>query len=150
MPKQHLENPGDGFKLLGAQNSQYRQRSMWLRAWRDGDDTKCAVTRKARGVPCDPPVAVVLVRYTSHSLRRPSSIGGRRRALCPLHLPFANGAAELVRVAHQAAHDRLAQAHPDEFERYLDDEVRRRRKTATGQATRELAHFLGDDTEGTR
>lgn len=151
MSKQrHPDHPGDGFQLLEDQGTPYRHRSVWLRAWRDGDDPRCAVTRKPRGVECDPPVAVVLVRYTSRSvLRSGDSIGGRRRALCPLHLPWANGAAGLVKAAHEAAHDRLVQAHPDEFQRYLDEEVRSRRAAATGQAMRRLASFLGD-AEGTR
>ncbi|MFG1709196.1 hypothetical protein ACFLIM_38995 [Nonomuraea sp. M3C6] len=145
------DHPGDGFELVEDQSGQYRHRSTWLRRWREGDDTACAVTRKAEGVPCGPPVAVVLVRFTSYHLARSgSSVSGRRRAVCPLHLPFAAGAARLSDEAHDAAHARLVQAHADEFARYLDDEVTRRRETATAQAMRKLAKVLNDHPEGTR
>ncbi|SDL74350.1 hypothetical protein SAMN05421874_12864 [Nonomuraea maritima] len=143
--------PGHGFVLLGDTNHTYRHRSTWIRRWREGDHPACAITRKARGIPCGPPVAVVLVQHTSSRPDRtaPEAVGGRYRSLCPLHLPFAEGAAELANASHGAALDRLVQQYPDDFKRYLDDEVQRRRKTATDQAMRELSRFFVN-TEGTR
>ncbi|MEV1167383.1 hypothetical protein [Nonomuraea sp. NPDC049784] len=149
--KRPMDDPGDGFQLVKDESGQYRHRSTWLRRWREGDDPVCAVTRKAEGVPCGEPVAVVLVQFTSYHLARSgSSISGRRRAVCPLHLPGAAGAARISDEAHNAAHARLVQAHANEFARYLDDEVAWRRDTATAQAMRKLAKVLNDHSEGTR
>lgn len=146
MPKRP-EHPGDGFKLVEGTSNSYRHRNTWLRRWRDGDDPLCAVTRKARGVDCGPPVAVVLVRYSSTSFSRPDV--GRLRALCALHLPFADGVAAVAKDAESAAYVRLVDAHPEEFAEYFDDEVTRRCTNATELAMRELARFL-NDTKGTR
>ncbi|WP_431928622.1 hypothetical protein [Nonomuraea jabiensis] len=144
-------DPGDGFQLVEDQSGRYRHRSTWLRRWREGDDLTCAVTRKAAGVQCGEPVAVVLVRFTSYHLSRSgSSVSGRRRAVCPLHLPFAAGAARISDEAHDAAHARLVQEHADEFARYLDDEVTWRRDTAAAQAMRKLAKVLNEHPEGSR
>ncbi|TMR99545.1 hypothetical protein [Nonomuraea basaltis] len=148
MPKQQPDQPGDGFKLIEGRSNSYRHRNTWLRHWRDSDDPLCAVTRKARGVDCGPPVAVVLVQYSSNSFARPDT--GRLRSVCALHLPFADGVARLAKDAEAAAHVRLVEAHPEEFAEYFDDEVRRRMAAATEQAMRELTRILNDDMEGTR
>ena len=148
MSKRQPENPGDGFKLIEGRSNNYRHRNTWLRRWRDSDDPLCAVTRKARGVDCGPPVAVVLVQYSSHSFARPDV--GRLRSVCALHLPFADGVARLAKEAEVAAHVRLVEAHPEKFAEYFDDEVTRRCQNASEQAMRALARLLNDDTEGTR
>ncbi|GAB2918357.1 hypothetical protein ACFMQL_20345 [Nonomuraea fastidiosa] len=146
------EPPGDGFMLVEDASTPYRHRSVWARAWRDGDDTTCAFNRETRGgMRCDPPVAVVLVRYTYRSSRRFGwDVTGRRRALCPLHLPHGGGVAAIAKAAYEAAHDRLVRAHPEEFKRYLDEETRRRRAAASGKAMSMLAGILDGDTGGPR
>ncbi|MEV6154950.1 hypothetical protein AB0L53_31875 [Nonomuraea sp. NPDC052129] len=148
MPKQNPDQPGDGFKLIEGKSNSYRHRNTWLRRWRDSDDPLCAVTRKARGVECGPPVAVVLVQYSSNSFARPDV--GRLRSVCALHLPFADGVARLAKEAEVAAHVRLVDAHAEEFAEYFEDEVTRRCKNAAEVAMQGLAHFLKDGTEGTR
>lgn len=121
----------DEFTLL----SENHIERIYVRSWRPGDGLTCSHAKSAPSkLPCGRPVAVAvsekIFNYCRCSSWEPRSRcrcepKRFRRVVCLGHMPELKKPHEINAEATRVAHERLAAAHWDEWQKYVDEEVER-------------------------
>ncbi|MFZ3592258.1 hypothetical protein [Streptomyces sp. BH104] len=118
---------------------------IFIRSWTPGDGLVCAFAKRApRETPCGKPTAVAVTEDIREFGRRRKF----RRVVCINHIPGLPRPGEIGLEARRAANERLAVAHWDEYQGYLDEETHARREKAFEFADPEIRRIvLGVDQE---
>lgn len=122
---------------------------IYIRSWQPGDGLACTYAKAAKATPCGRPVAVTLTEEERPCWRGAGCMGPTcgckksvRRTVCANHIPGLYRSGEVNAEARKAATERLAVAHWDDYQRFLEEETRSRREKAFQFADPEIRRIV--------